>query len=251
MKYHISFVRSIFCAVYILYLITSCDVNGTLNKNDIAENTEIKTEELSDVPVEILKEVLADKDFGEEKQVWSLRFKDDNADDELKYSMTPEWIKKIRQIAAVILRAILVAVLAALIFILILFVLKLKNNVHFLEKNKPEQFYSNAHESVEQLLEKAISFWEQGLQRQAWAACFSASIRALEQNGIQLPNNATELEYLALLKKINSPYENEFSHLVKNRICTAYSEDHSLIAKNDFDASVDFCKTIEAARVTS
>jgi hypothetical protein len=192
------------------------------------------------VPLGSLEEIFESKDFGGEKDSWGIRLKDQESKPE-RISTAP-WVGNIKQIFGFALRFVLVAAIAALAVLLIIYVKK--NYLPGMVKKKKYRGVSAVFsvESAEALFEKALAYRREGCTREAWAACLAGTLSAFsEYRGLEFPRDATEYDCLSLVKKSGFDAA-PFSGLVGNWIGLAYAGKDP--AEGAFEQALSFGRSL-------
>jgi len=214
-----------------------------------------------DVPHEKLQAVYDSDEFGGERDTWGIRLKNPPQEIDIP-EIDPEKMarmQRLREAIAFALRFILIAVIAVLITFLLFYLRKLKvsrgsgndrPNIKHLQKKHEE--------NPELLLEKALSFYEQGNARLAWSYCTAAAILSWQfYRGFAFPPNATESDCAGLVSSkaaaadksgnfiCNNEEAQAFDALIKNWVYFAYAQ--RLPQEGSFEQAVNFCKSLRAA----
>jgi hypothetical protein len=195
-------------------------------------------------PEEILESVLASEDFGKEKEVWAIRLKekkDDEAEKADDETIAP-WVKILRKISAILLRIFVVAILAALIFVLVFLVKRHKTSMFLHGKTKTEIINTEKKLSIKDLLREAESLYTQGFTRNAWSKCFQVSIMAYENKNIKFPQNATPFECLNLVKKQVPNEYGTYNVFIQNWVRIAYAD--CSLPPESFKNALSYCETL-------
>ncbi|GMO26083.1 MAG: hypothetical protein Ta2B_06060 [Termitinemataceae bacterium] len=222
------------------------NVNGEKLIYNVLDTYATQESEFTDEasPYKELKEVLTSEDFSQDKEVWSLRFKEKKGiiDDDADFTKTAGWVKTLRKISAYILRAFIVITAVSLLILLVVIFRKMKKNLFKNNAAQSINAYIDPKLNVQELLSNSINLFESGNERQAWSVCFCAILRAFEKLQIIFPENATEYECLKFLRQNAAQYADDFLLIIKDRIKIAYA--NMLLPKDNFDKAISFCRTI-------
>jgi len=214
-----------------------------------------------DVPLEKLQAIYDSDDFGGEKDTWGIRLKKPPKEFDFP-EIDPEKIarlQRIREAFAFVLRIILIAAIGALLAFLLFYLRKFKWRTDGrAEKPRVNISHNRREENPQLLLEKALSFYEQGNLRLAWSCCTAAAILSWQfYRGFVFPPNATESDCANLVslkaatsdKNGNSFCNGEearvFNELIKNWVYFAYAQ--RLPQEGSFEQAVSFCKSLGVA----
>jgi hypothetical protein len=187
-----------------------------------------------------LKEILASKDFGNEKPSWKIQFRKDRerADPDLDIALRDLNFPWLKEILGIIIRTVIV--LAAVFVVFWSAVYFYRHRPAFTGKKSFAVYGArNAAADPGELLKKAAAFHAEGRIREAWACCFRAFIASLSlHRGIAFPPEATEYEALALAGTTNG----DFPRFVSRWIAFAYGG--KTPEEGAFDESVGACRRI-------
>jgi hypothetical protein len=177
-----------------------------------------------DAALEKLGEALASPDFGSERDSWRIQFKEPEKEAKKEVIGVPGQFSRLRQIFGFILRALVFAVIAAVLAAGLYQYLKTGS---FLKRKKEWKSFALAEaekrKSSALLLEEAKEFQRRGLVREAWARCFAAILAAFsERDRVVFPHDATEYGCLRLLKARNTPEAEAFNAFLSAWIDLAY-----------------------------
>jgi uncharacterized membrane protein required for colicin V production len=203
----------------------------------------------TEVPTEVLDEVLLSEDFGTTHTRKWIRFKDMNADDSSSgFNIDGAMMQ---EIVGFILRLILILVMIAAIIFIVLRLHKMKeklsSNKNVLRKNVPG--FADT-ESPEQLIDVAQQLFVEGQVRKAWAACLSAVLRLYAKNGnIIFALNDTETDCLVKINHSALWGKEESSQLILRWITFAYAGIEPL--PEQFYESISFYKKLKAMLIHS
>ncbi|MDR0443353.1 MAG: hypothetical protein LBH44_08120 [Treponema sp.] len=197
---------------------------------------------------EKLQNILDSPDFGGEKDSWGIRLKKPlKQRDFPEMNMNP-MLEKLRRILAFALRFVLVALIAAFLILILLYLRKYKwekkgktaapiiNAVHKKNAGSPELF-----------LKKALDCFEHGNFRFAWGYCTAAAIMSFQlYRGIIFPPNATESDCANIVSSITANDEaDEFCNVIKYWVNLAYAG--RLPPEGSFEKAVTLCNSLRAA----
>jgi hypothetical protein len=202
-------------------------------------------ENLSKPPLEVLDTVLADPDFGGNHEGWGIRFKDDQGSKEMPSFVfdSASWVERIKQVFAATLRIILIIAIMGIGVYSLLYLHKWKlPKKAVLENPKSYGIAPVLRESPAWFLARSRKFHAQGQNREAWAACFGASIAALSQKGLPIPSGATEYDCLALVREALPDDADGFADLLRHWILLAYGG--KAPQEGAFQASLEFCESL-------
>jgi hypothetical protein len=199
-----------------------------------------------DVPLEKLQAIFDSSDFGSEKETWGIRLKkplEKRDVPSLKGNM-----ERLKEAFALTLRFFLAALIAALVVLLLFYLRKFRRDRGG-GVNRPyiKLLHKTHEENPELLLEKALSFHEQGDTRLAWGYCTAAAILSWPfYRGVNFPPNATESDCAGLVSSsCNTEEAQIFGKLIKNWVYLAYAE--RFPPEGSFEEAVAFCKSLRAA----
>jgi hypothetical protein len=218
-----------------------------------------------DVPHETLEKVFASPVFGGEEERWGIRLKNPKEKGPAKELPPPAdilpWVQKILQIAAYVLRFMIISIIVTTAVLLLVYLRKFLPEGVTRKKEKPDMrgLEKAAAESPEALLEKAAAFFEQGDIRLAWGYCTAAALRAWPlYRSPAFPPDVTENECVVLVKSScmsanaggvdakNAGEAEMFSALIDYWINLAYAG--RLPPEGSFEAALAFCKSLGAER---
>jgi hypothetical protein len=202
-----------------------------------------------EIPLEELQKILESRDFGGKKESWGIRFKNEpNESPQTNYNKLWEFFDKLREFFSYGLRLLLICIIAILLVVLII---NLRNfNLKKMGEHDPPSvniLKTRTSEDPEILLEKAISYHEQGNIRLAWGYCAAAAIHSWQiYKEIFFPPNATESDCVNIINstaaanaKVTAEEAESFSNLIKNWIYFAYAGKHP--PEGSFDEAVNSC----------
>jgi hypothetical protein len=193
------------------------------------------------VPLGSLEKIFESKDFGGEKDSWGIRWKNEAENETETISIAP-WVGNIKQIFGSALRFALVAAIAALVFLMFLYMRKNRLPGGVKKKKYRGAAAVSSVESAEILFEKALAFRREGCIREAWAACLAGTLSAFsEYRGLEFPADATEYDCLSLVKKSGLDAA-PFAGLVENWIGLAYAGKDP--AEGAFERAVVFGRSV-------
>jgi hypothetical protein len=175
------------------------------------------------LPLAELEEILASRDFGGKRETWGIRFK--SREDERQAIPdwdVASWVEKIKLIAAQILRVLVIIVIVVALGFSAHYLYRRRSARITLRKNHGCGVSAREGEAPAMLLAHARAFYAEGLYRDAWAACFSATCAAWAGRGVNLPPDATEYECLALVRVSGAAETVDFTDLVRTWIAFAY-----------------------------
>jgi len=204
------------------------------------------------VPLEKLKAVFDSSDFGGEKDTWGIRLK--KPIEKMDFpDFDPDIATRFGKIAALVLRFILIVVIAGLVVFLLYYLRKLKwDRGGGADRPYIKLLHKTHEENPELLLEKALSFHEQGDTRLAWGYCTAAAILSWPfYRGVNFPPNATESDCASLVSSTadgsscNTEEAQIFGGLIKNWVYLAYAE--RFPPEGSFEEAVTFCKSLRPA----
>ncbi|GHU44774.1 hypothetical protein FACS1894190_16430 [Spirochaetia bacterium] len=203
-----------------------------------------EAKETSAAPYSDLEEVLQSPDFGIEKKVWDIRFKDLKNDEKTNGRILAPWIEKLRGILAFILRIVIIVSIAVLIFVLVFLILRLGKHKFTAtgKKAQSEEIFLETGEEPETLLNDAMRLYSGGFKRLGWVKCNACAITAFNKKNIAIPKNATETECLDIVRKFLPQFETAFNQFIKNWIFAAYSR--NTLNDADFEEALVFCRSI-------
>ena len=199
---------------------------------------------LEEIPMDSLEEILASEDFGGTRPAYRVQPRNLNEPSELPPSRDwNPWFDELREALAQGLRIFIIVIFSGLLiflFIRLYLLRQIKKPLKFDEahayanplavKGRPEVFF-----------DKAQIFFEQGLFRNAWAACLCGVLNAFNiYFGISFPKQTTEYGCLDLVREsfaTDSHLAKGFDELVHNWILLAYGA--------RFPASGSFEKALE------
>ncbi|MDR2143207.1 MAG: hypothetical protein LBP29_02425 [Treponema sp.] len=195
---------------------------------------------LPEKSAEELKEILASKDFGNEKPGWKIQFKKNEKPDS-NFDLT--W----RDLDFPWLKEVLGIIIRTVITLAVVFVLAWSAGYFYRhrqvftggKKNSAAYGIRNAAVAPAELLKKAVIFHAEGRIREAWACCLRAFIAALSLRwGIAFSPETTEYEALVLAGTKNG----DFPRFVSRWIAFAYGG--KTPEKGAFDESVEACRRV-------
>jgi hypothetical protein len=200
---------------------------------------------LPEQSAEELEEVLASKDFGEQKPSWKIQFKKDEdgepSDSNVYFAWRDldfPWLKEFLGIA--IRTIIVLAVIFALIWSAAYFY---RRRPAFTGTGGGGAAYGTRDGAGDpgELLRQAAALHAEGRTREAWACCFRAFIAALSiRRGIVFSPETTEYEAVALA----GTQDGDFPRFVSRWIAFAYGG--RTPETGAFDDSVAACRRILA-----
>jgi hypothetical protein len=238
-KYRPKAALSVFCVFLLMFPV--CAYAET------AEDTSAEVSaEISPVPLESLGRILESEDFGGTRDGWAIGWKDgeDDDDESLDFSYAP-WVKNIRQVFAFVLRIALVAAIAAMLVLLILYLKKIPLSGGSRGKKYTQTVFAARGESPASLFERAFLLHQAGSTREAWAACLAGILSAYSSyRGLSFPREATEYDCLSLVRKSGLD-EAPFVDLVKTWIVFAYGGTYP--AAGAFERALDFGRSLVPA----
>jgi len=202
-----------------------------------------------EVPLEKLKDIYNSDEFGGERDTWGIRLKKPIQDIQ---SFDPEKMfrmQRIREIFAFLFRLIIICAIAGLLAFLFYYMRKFNRNRGGTDDHPGIIPLQKTHEeNPEALLEKALSFYEQGNTRLAWGYCTAAAILSWPfYRGIDFPPNATENDCANMVSSAaggTCTFEEAkvFGELIKNWIYLAYAQ--RLPPAGSFEQAAAFCKSL-------
>jgi hypothetical protein len=176
-------------------------------------------------PLAELEEILASRDFGGKRETWGIRFKsNENEGQPLPDWDMASWVEKIKLISAQILRVLVIIVIVVVVALGFAahYLYRRRGALIALRKSRGYGVSSHEGEAPTELLARARAFYAEGLYRDAWAACFSATCAAWVGRGVNFPPDATEYECLALVRVSGASETVDFTDLVRTWIGFAY-----------------------------
>ncbi|MCL2266686.1 MAG: hypothetical protein FWC17_02825, partial [Treponema sp.] len=196
-----------------------------------------------DPPYEILQTILDSPDFGGEEETWSIRFKNNNVNNN-DINVDSELIERIQKISARILQIILIVIIAGTLVLLFIYFKKYKYNKPD-KKNYATQkiILKNQTENPEYLLEKALNYHEKGELRLSWGYCAAAAIKSWTVcKNIAFPPDAAETDCAAIINSMNGESQSaqNFDRLIKNWVYLVYAG--KVPPDGSFNEAVDFVK---------
>jgi hypothetical protein len=198
------------------------------------------------VPLGSLEEILESRDFGGEKDGWSIRWKDreESPEEEEPFSFAP-WVEKTKRFFAFGLMFFVIAAAVFLAARLMLHAKKFRLPGNEKGKKYGGSFVPGAVESAGALFERALALRELGNVREAWAACLGGTLAAFSERwNIAFPREATEYDCLSLVRRSGIDAA-PFADLVGNWAGFAYGgRDPS---DGAFERAIDFGRSILAA----
>ncbi|MCL1959619.1 MAG: hypothetical protein FWF68_08465 [Spirochaetes bacterium] len=204
----------------------------------------------TEVPLEILQDILDSPDFGGEKDSWGIRFKNEHEPkNNFNFDINPI-MEKLRIIFAFILRFILIMLIAAFAVFLFLYARKLVNE----RNNAAKKTAASVLRGIpllnpDDLLEKAAYFFEHENLRLAWGYCTAAAILSWSlYRGLVFPPNATESDCAGMVKSMTADNPDEagaFCSLINDWVSFAYAG--QLPPAGHFEEAAAFCKLLRTA----
>jgi hypothetical protein len=174
-------------------------------------------------PLAELEEILASPDFGGKRETWGIRFKSKEDEGQAIPDWdVASWVEKIKLISAQILRVLVILVIVAALGFAVHYLYRHRGTLIALRKNRGYSVSAYEGEAPAMLLARARAFYAEGLYRDAWAACFSATCAAWVGRGVNFPPDATEYECLALVRVSGAAETVDFTDLVRTWIDFAY-----------------------------
>jgi hypothetical protein len=174
-------------------------------------------------PLAELEEILASRDFGGKRETWGIRFKsNENEGQPIPDWDVASWVEKIKLISAQILRILVIIVIVVALGFAAHYLYRRRGALIALRKNRGYGVSAHAGEAPAMLLARARAFYAEGLYRDAWAVCFSATCAAWSGRGVNFPLDATEYECLALVRVSGASETVDFTDLVRTWIGFAY-----------------------------
>ena len=206
-----------------------------------------------DIPIEKLQSILDSPGFGSERDSWGIRLRNPVQQEAVNLDL--------QRIFAYALQFILIGLVAGLLVLLFFYLRKFR-------RSKSGAAYSSAvkslddipEENPQSLLEKALSFNEQGKLRLAWGYCTAAVIRSWPlYRGFTFPPNATENDCANIVsssadggsavpeKPPRSTIDEAqaFSGMIKHWVYLAYAG--RLPPEGSFEKAVALCKSLRTA----
>jgi len=172
-----------------------------------------------------LDEIFASPDFGREKQVKRIRFKEtEETGEEKKLPFDIEWRKfdfpRVKEIAGIVLRTLLILAVIFTAFWSARYLLRRRAAPVPKAESAKSRLAENAAPDSRSLLAQAAAAREAGEIRESWALCYRAFTAAIASRfSIFFPPGCTEYEALARSRGSGGP---EFSRFVGRWIRFAY-----------------------------
>ena len=254
------------CMGFSLYINSRVEVEGwdiEITFRDLAEKLKNKSKNIAlivlllaclfmpvstsanDVPLETLQNILESPDFGTVEDSWGIRLRNPSQPGDF-----PEYdfgfTEHLRRIFAYILQFILIGIIAGLIVFLFIYLRKFRQSKAAGTGSADiKTMHTHPAEDPTALLEKALSFHEQGKIRLAWGYCTAAAIQSWPHYyDINFPPNATENDcaHIVNLKTGNNPQAYAFGKLVKHWVYFAYGGRHP--PEGSFEEAAALCKIL-------
>jgi hypothetical protein len=202
-----------------------------------------------DVPLEILQNIFDAPEFGNEKEVWGIRFKRPFEPVDIPDVQINPILERLRIIFAAVLRFILICLIAALAAFLFIYARKLiKTRNSNVKKSTMTVLHGISLKDPEELMKKSINFFEQGSLRLAWGYCTAAAILSWSiYRNLAFPPNATENDCANIVNSVsgNQTEALAFCALINHWINFAYAG--RLPPEGSFEEALTFCKCLRAA----
>jgi hypothetical protein len=187
----------------------------------------------------LLEEVFASPDFGTSKQSWMIRFKKNEAAAAPRFRDLPQ----LQELSGLLLRAFVAAALVTALVFGLRFVYKRRRVSASGTREGTLTVAAEAAADSEGLLEKAAALHGEGKIREAWALCFLAFIATLTKRGVSFPDEATEYEALALVRR-SGVDPGPFEHFIRRWIPFAYGG--RTPEEGSFAVSLEACRELAA-----
>lgn len=197
-------------------------------------------------PVESLQEILKGDDFGKESESWGIRLRGLEEKEIPKKEIPSDWIDFFSSLMAKMLRVFAVLAAAALITAALVFAARYKIKRRG-KKIKPQKniltaaALSEQNQNAKELLNGARAAFYKKHLRKAWSLLFSAAAAALKENGITIPEGATEKESARIVKMRGFAGEKMFASIADARIDIAYRRRDP---QTNFEESAAFCDSL-------
>ncbi|MCL2006965.1 MAG: hypothetical protein FWG77_02665 [Treponema sp.] len=198
--------------------------------------------------LENLQDILSHEDFGGSRESRAIRFRSDRESRELPGIDFADSLERIRLIFSFFLRLIVVLSIAGFVgFLIYLVLIKKLYLLPFGSKLKRvSSSYANFLASSEdpgELFDRAQSFFEKGLLREAWASCLSGCLGAFHYKyDINFPIDATEYDCLNLIRNTTPAEEEKFRFLIESWVPLAYADRPP--GEGAFEQVILYCRSL-------
>ena len=241
--------------------------NDDFTEENLQQEIEIEAEEkvyfpdgflaLEEVPFDILEEITASDDFGGTRPTYRVQPK--NLNDEPPELPPPRdlnpWLERLRDILAHSLRIFLIIIFSILIIFLLFRLYKSRQSRKSIAFNDIDM-YSNllaAKGNPDLFFEKAQVFFEQGLFRNAWAACFCGVLNSFNLYfDVTFPKQITEYGCFSLVRErfaSDSRLTEGFGSLVNNWVLLAYGA--RLPAQGSFEKALEYGRSLKTMQTNT
>jgi hypothetical protein len=200
-------------------------------------------------PLEELREILASPDFGGEREVRRLKFKEQEQEERPPpSSVYASWMETLRQVIAQALRLLLGAALAAGLGYSLYRLLRQGRRGRPPEGPAGQGWSPPPPEDPAALLDRARELHRQGRLREAWAACLAGTFAAYSRRrGLLFPRDATEYDCLGLVRASEGGEAGPeraagFETLVRRWVAFAYAGEAP--GAGDFERSLGFGRSL-------
>jgi hypothetical protein len=182
-----------------------------------------------EVPLGTLEEILAAPEFGGEKESWGIRLRNRKESESPRFFKPAPWFSAIQKAFALILRGLLVLGLLCLGVFCVVYLYRMrKTGKDAGSLRKTTALPGKVVKDPEELLAEAHSLYGMGKIREAWAACYAASLAAWSRYwGLSFPPGATEYRCLALIRSQGPTVVRTsagFPELIANWVSLAYGK---------------------------
>ena len=260
----ILFVVSLLCFFPPLYAreVPGEDIRSAIPGMTLNDAADIEAEEkiyfppdfmpVEKVPLNELEEILGSGDFGGTRPSWRIKLRNPVERDVRPPPVVEPWFDELREILAQSLRILIIVIFSGIVIFLLVRLYQLR------QLRKPIVFdeagaYSNPLVSKgrpEVFFEKAEMLFEQGLYRDAWAACLCGALNAFNMYlGVVFPKQMTEYGCLDLVRERFAADMNltaGFGDLIRNWVFLAYGA--RLPAQNSFEKALEYGRSLIPAR---
>jgi hypothetical protein len=202
-----------------------------------------------DIPQEKLNQILESADFGGAEEGWEIQLKNKKEKKPLPEINFAPWVERLREILALVLRALLVLAIAGFAVFTLIRLYRFRRSFRPGIK-RGGRFYAvpPVSGSPEGLFEKAAEWYALGSVREAWAACLRGSIAAYARYGsLSFPPDATEYGCLELARARFGSEADGFGDLVRNWVLLAYGG--RIPAPGSFERALEFGRSLKGVPV--